>query len=141
MGAAATAAAATAAGLLFRGGVRWFGFFLLAAALEVGGVPAAALEMEPGRGNQLLERGLAAGGTVPEYRIAHLLDGFQSVATGPTFILINRHTESPEKTRPQDYGGGEPDKQAGLYPGTRCNALFLKQCLVQKALFIAAATT
>src|SRR3970282_499134 len=95
---AAAGAAATATGLLLGWRGTGFGFLLLlAASLEIRGIPARALELESGRGDQFLEFGLATAGTAGKRRVAHFLNDFEPVATGPAFVFVNRHTEPPEK--------------------------------------------
>lgn len=61
------------------------------ATLEVGGIPACALELEA-RGCQLLSKGRSsAGRAIGQRRIRHFLKHIFGVATGPALIRINRH--------------------------------------------------
>src|SRR6187401_218099 len=66
-----------------------------ALALEIGGVPAASLQLEAGRGEHLREVGLAAGGAGREGGVAHLLQEFLLVAAARAAILVDRHSSSP----------------------------------------------
>src|SRR5688572_3847197 len=69
-----------------------FGFLLRRLlALEIGGVPAAALQLEAGRGELLLEGRLAARRALAEYRVGHLLQEVLLVATSGAAVLIDRH--------------------------------------------------
>ena len=97
MGAAAAAAAAAAGLLLGRRGTGFGFLLLLPTSLEIRGIPARALELESRRGDQLLEFGLATVGAAGQRRVAHFLNDFKPVATGPAFVFVNRHTEPPEK--------------------------------------------
>src|SRR6516162_11812485 len=64
---------------------------VLLVRLEVGLVPAAALEAEHGYGKQLLQGALAAGGTAAERRIADLLHDLGVVLAGLTLVFVERH--------------------------------------------------
>src|SRR5262245_2514424 len=66
-------------------------FGLLRAALEVGGVPAATLQLEPGRAQHFLERRLAAGRALGERWLTYFLQRFVLLATGAAAIFIDRH--------------------------------------------------
>src|SRR6187401_3355880 len=62
-----------------------------ALALEIGGVPAASLQLEAGRGEHLRERGLAARGAHGQRRIAHLLQELLLVTATRATVLVDRH--------------------------------------------------
>src|SRR6516164_6341022 len=64
---------------------------VLLVRLEVGLVPAAALEAEHGYRKQLLQGALAAGGTAAERRIADLLHDLGVVLAGLTLVFVERH--------------------------------------------------
>lgn len=70
------------------------GDIFLVAFLEIGFVPAAALEPEPDRRNQLLQFWLAATRAVAQFGIAEFLQYFQFVVAGLTTVLVNRHGTS-----------------------------------------------
>src|SRR5690349_19045195 len=61
------------------------------AVLEIGRVPAAALQLETGGAEQLRKRGLPALRARRERRVAHLLQEFLLVAAAPATILVDRH--------------------------------------------------
>jgi hypothetical protein len=63
------------------------------AALEVGGVPAAALQLETGSGNLLKVGFCTAGRTGGERGIAHLLKVVFLMAASAAAILVDRHDE------------------------------------------------
>src|SRR5512146_444461 len=67
----------------------------LARALEIGGVPAAALELKADRGDQLGERPRLALGTVRQRRLGELLQHFQFMAAGAAAVFIDRHLVAP----------------------------------------------
>src|SRR6185503_2813992 len=69
-------------------GVAGFG---LRAALEVGGVPAAALQLEARRRHHLGEGGLAATGAHRDRRVAHFLQEFLLVAAIGAPVLVDGH--------------------------------------------------
>ncbi len=83
-----------------------------AAALEVGGVPARALELETRRGDLLVQRGLAAMRTDGQRGIGHFLQRVQGVAAGITFVSIDRHGGNLVKI-------GAPGKSAFQIQNTR----------------------
>ncbi|MEI6680601.1 MAG: hypothetical protein WCL21_18475 [Mariniphaga sp.] len=60
-------------------------------ALEVGRVPARALELKAGRRQLLLESSGSAGRTVCQERIRHFLQHILGKATGLTFVRVNWH--------------------------------------------------
>src|SRR5690348_16992445 len=64
--------------------------------LEVGRVPAAALQLEAGRGDHLREARLAALRADGERRIAHLLQELLLVAAALAAVLVDRHGLSRE---------------------------------------------
>src|SRR5262249_53055189 len=94
-------------GLGFRLGVRLFvglrvafrlglvvGLFLRrlgALVLEVGGVPAASLELEAGGAQKLLKSRLAAHRALGERRFVHPLQELLLVPAGLTAIFVDRH--------------------------------------------------
>src|SRR3990170_6535910 len=116
--AAATAAVALGFGFALGGTVGRLG--LLAALFGIGGVPARALELEPGRGDALLERRLTAGRAVHQRRVAEFLHHLELMAATFTAVLIDRHRylqffrkplRGIENIRPQVMGAvGSPDK-------------------------------
>src|SRR5690606_18109653 len=62
-----------------------------AAVLEVGGIPATALELEAGCRDLLDVACRTASGAGGQWRITHLLDVFLLSATGSTAIFVDRH--------------------------------------------------
>lgn len=67
------------------------------AGFEIGFIPTPSLEPKTTGGNQPNQSGLTAMGTILQWGIADLLQGFQSMTTFPALILIYRHklTELP----------------------------------------------
>src|SRR6185503_546119 len=59
--------------------------------LEIGGVPTAALELETGGREHLLEAGLPARGADGQRRVAPLLEEFLLVAAARAAVLVERH--------------------------------------------------
>lgn len=70
--------------------------FLFPALLEIGLVPASALETKPGRGNQFFQFRLTAFRTIGQRIILDTLNNFKLVATGLALILIDWHSEPPD---------------------------------------------
>src|SRR5207249_4327361 len=71
-----------------------FGFrlvFLLAAALEIGGVPTAALKLEAGRAEQLLVGRLAARRAGDKQRLGDLLQVLVLMAARLAAVFVDRH--------------------------------------------------
>ena len=66
-------------------------FRFLAAALEVGRVPARALQLETGRRQLLLVLLLAAGRALGERRLAQLLAGGPPGGRRPNTVFVDRH--------------------------------------------------
>src|SRR5690606_2484590 len=64
---------------------------LFVTGLEIGLVPAAALEPETRRRHQARQCLLAAFGAFPQRRVADLLQLFQHGGTGFTLVLIDGH--------------------------------------------------
>src|SRR5689334_960994 len=81
-----------AVGLRLGGLLGLFGFvgLLLRSALEVGGVPARALELEAGGAQLLAVARLAAGGAHGKRRLGHLLQVLVLVAAGLATVLVDR---------------------------------------------------
>src|SRR5690348_4486647 len=65
--------------------------------LEIGDVPAAALQLKARSRNKLVKRIAATGGTSCHRRITHLLQVFLFETTRPTPVFINRHDNPPPK--------------------------------------------
>src|SRR5882672_2355305 len=74
-------------------GSRLFRLFFgaLGTVLEVGGVPAATLELEAGSSDLLGKRGLAARGANRERRIGQFLHDVRAVPAGRTSVGVDRH--------------------------------------------------
>src|SRR5687767_3048835 len=84
-------ALAVACCLLGRGRCIGLGCWRRSTALEVGRIPAAALQLEARGGQHLREGGLAASGAGGDRRVAHLLQEFLLVAAARAPVLVNRH--------------------------------------------------
>src|SRR4030095_6100658 len=83
-------------GGLLLAAVAAFGEIASVAALEVGLVPAAALQPEAGRRDALAQRRLTARWAVLQRGLAQLLQRIQRVAAGFAFVLVDRHrTDRP----------------------------------------------
>src|SRR5262245_43811637 len=67
--------------------VRWLGRLVL----EVGGVPAAALQLKAGGAEKLVKGRLAANRAFGERRLAHSLQKLLLVAAGFAAIFVARH--------------------------------------------------
>src|SRR5215831_17627530 len=67
------------------------GFGLAARALEIGGVPAAALELEAGGRQKLAQARLAAGRAIGERRIGQFLQRFELLPAGVAAVFVDRH--------------------------------------------------
>src|SRR5438093_1340186 len=78
-------------GLAVRLGVRLLLGRLAGLVLEIGRVPAAALELKARRAHQLLERRLVADRALRERRLAALLQELFLVAAGLATVFVNRH--------------------------------------------------
>src|SRR5215210_2220803 len=78
-------------GLRFRLGLGLLRIGFLAAALEVGGVPAGALQLESGGGKLLLVLPLAARRTNAERRFGHLLQVLIRVSANAATVFVDRH--------------------------------------------------
>lgn len=75
--------------------------------LEIGDVPAAALQLKARSRNKLVKRIAATGGTSCHRRITHLLQVFLFETTRPTPVFIDRHDNPPTKKAER--------KKTGLY--------------------------
>ena len=94
MRALVAAAAGTAGSRRGRCSSRLFGFLLSrfgAAALEIGGVPAATVELEAGRGKLLGKRSLAAFGAIGQIGLADLAHDFLLEATARALVIVDWH--------------------------------------------------
>src|SRR5256885_7553599 len=78
-------------GLAVRLGVRLLLGRLAGLVLEIGRVPAAALELKARRAHQLLERRLVADRALRERRLAALLQELFLVAAGLATVFVNPH--------------------------------------------------
>src|SRR5690348_9492155 len=78
-------------GLAVFGGVRLLFGRLLAGGLEIGRIPAGALQLEAGGGKLLAIFRLAASRADRERLFRHLLQMLVGVAAGFTAVFVNRH--------------------------------------------------
>jgi hypothetical protein len=67
----------------------------LFSALEVGLIPTTTLQTESDSGDLLLQRKLAALRTLLQWRVTHLLYGFQSMGTGIATVFVYGHGQLP----------------------------------------------
>src|SRR5262245_53205311 len=67
--------------------------------LEVGLVPARALELEAGRGQRLGVARLAALRAIGERGVGHFLQMVLGETTGRAAVFVDRHDGTPEKAR------------------------------------------
>src|SRR5512135_3210121 len=86
---------------------------LAAAVAEIGHVPARTLQLESGRGDELLEVWLVAGRTLGERCIGELLQRFEFMPAGRASVFVDRHVPSHDAA-PQGFGEAF-DKKEELY--------------------------
>src|SRR5690606_13622950 len=84
---------------------------LVLVGLEVGLVPAAALEAEHGRGHQLLQLVPAAFGAFLQWRVGDLLQHFDLRAAGRTLVLVEWHGRDYTKVMGTNGAAGRRRRQ------------------------------
>ena len=86
-----------------------------AVVFKIRGIPAGSLELETGRGHQLLESRLAALRAITQHGLAHFLDDFQFVPAALAAVFVNRHRKfSNSDLRPLEIGAKGHRMQARI---------------------------
>src|SRR5690242_18853040 len=104
---------------------------LVAVALEVGLVPAGALQPEHRRGDQATQRELPALRALAQRRIADLLQRLELVRATPTAVFVDRHSFLASLCASASCGNSGPFQVHG--PGRRGRPPYAAACFTARA--------